>query len=139
MTPRPLAAALLALVTGCDLVNPQTYNAPPNTTRFLPPPVYATWWSQIEACSGRSRAMSDVLFYVVPNAATFDYRGMTSLLGAYNAPQAILLADLSTDLAPIVRHEMLHALLPDAGPAHPPEYFVTRCGALVAQSEEVGK
>lgn len=97
------AAVGLALV-GCY----DTYGPPPGTAPMIPPPSYAAWWAEVEACSGKTRRMSEIRFLKAPGG-DFDYRGQY-VYGLYVGPRHIILADLIHDLAPFVRHEMLHAI-----------------------------
>ena len=40
------------------------YVAPPGATVLTPPPVFTRWWAMTEACSGITRDMSAVTWYV---------------------------------------------------------------------------
>lgn len=93
---------------------------------------YAFWWEMTERCSGRSGDFDRVQWYVMPNATAFEIRGRE--YNGYWFPQdggSIVLAEGSTHAGPLVRHEMLHALL--GGPAgHNRQYFVDGCQGVVA-------
>jgi hypothetical protein len=104
---------------GCSL--PFT---PTESTPFNPPPIYSEWWAKTEACSGLSKDMDLVKWYVVQGDQFEAPTGTISI--GYHDHLHITLASFYVDDEHTVRHEMLHALLfPITG--HPHEYFVTRC------------
>lgn len=95
--------------------------------RFDPPPIYALWRAEVEHCSGHERAGWPKLFI-----APVEHFNGTHLAFYVYKQNAIVFA-LGSESAPwIVRHEILHFLLPPSH-EHDPEYFGegTRCGALV--------
>ena len=113
-----LALALL-LVACRDLA------APDAGAVVIPPAAYATWWEEIEACSGRSGRLARITWHAVPadDGPFFRWQGRPRA-GLWIAPHAIYLSDsllLSHDL---VKHEMLHDLLQDG---HHPSTFQA-CG-----------
>ena len=89
-------------------------------------PVYAFWWNLMERCSGRTGRLSSVSWFVAPqiHMGGQHYGGYW-----WENGNRILLAESRILDGPIVRHEMLHALLQDGD--HPPEYFGSRCGSEV--------
>jgi hypothetical protein len=93
------------------------------------PDEYRTWWSQVEACSGRRRFFGWVRWYYVPNASYFTYRGIAYDGYWLSHPDRIVVAEALMNDAVLLRHEMLHAVLQDGD--HPSEYFDRRCGTLV--------
>lgn len=128
-----LASILLA---GCsELFGPTTGPFPPGAVEYEAPAIYSTWWAQIDSCSGRPRPMDEMHWFMVPDVFSFDYNGL-DVYGRYAPPRVIILADLVTDLAPQVRHEMLHAHLPITRDAHPAEFFRDKCGAFMVGGDE---
>lgn len=102
---------------------------PPNAFPFTPEPVYRAWWAQIEQCAGRRGSFDAVRWYAVPGEEPFSVpRHPRPVYGYWNAVEnhIVLLQYLPNRRAPIIRHEMLHAILQRTD--HPREYFVERCG-----------
>jgi hypothetical protein len=97
--------------------------------RFDPPPAYQLWWEMTQECSGRQGLLGNVQWYFVPGARTLTVDGRT-VEGYWTSGNAIVLAGAVILKGPLVRHEMLHALQ-DAG-GHPREFFLGRCGGVVA-------
>jgi hypothetical protein len=86
---------------------------------------YSQWWRELEGCSGLRGNLSAVAFYSVesiPGQAIGRYQ----LKGG---KQTIELVFLFLNDEPIVKHEMMHALLYNVG-GHPSEYFNGKCGDL---------
>jgi hypothetical protein len=105
---------------------------PPLDPRAIPltlPPVYGRWWSMTQACSGLSGSLSDVTWYVVPNATVINSSG-DQVSGYYTVGNhTIVLAGKSLYDGGTVRHEMLHALR--RLPGHPRSDFLDKCGGVV--------
>jgi hypothetical protein len=98
---------------------------------MTPPAQYQLWWKLTEACSGASGELNRVAWYVVPDARSLPTADGDSVQGLYfPVSHHIVLAGKSAQSGRLVRHEMLHALLGQAG--HPIEYFQRRCGGIVA-------
>lgn len=116
------------LIGGChSLVDPPL---PPNAQMVSPPEVYSAWWTMTEACSGQSRSLGSVHWYVVPGAATLPLAGADHVSGYWSlASNSIVLAGQSALDGPFVRHEMLHAILQHG--QHTRADFVVRCGGVV--------
>ncbi len=119
--------AVLVVVCGlvaCSLIA----GLPANAERFAPPAVYARWWAMTEACSGRSGDLGAVQWYRMPGSQ-FIYRGQPA--GGYTSryTRRIALAEQGIERGPIVRHEMLHALLRRGG--HPRSQFLGACASLL--------
>jgi hypothetical protein len=125
---RSALAALVIMGAGCtaivNLIEPIT---PHDGIYMQRRPQYALWWSLTERCSGRVGDLSKIHWYVVPGA---DVIGASGALGQENSLiDRIVLAWNSVDSGPVVRHEMLHALIRTRG--HPVEYFQQKCGDVV--------
>jgi len=119
-----------ALPAGCrDVLFPA--NAQPASAL----PVYATWWHQVEACSGLTGDLGLVAWYTVPADSVGCFwcedGPDESCAGEWVAPHAIYLAGPSRFFPQgygadewTVKHEMLHDLVGHAG--HPRVFNV--CG-----------
>jgi hypothetical protein len=103
---------------------------PRGAERFTAPPAYARWWTVTEACSGITRPLGTVTFYRAPHAETVPDGAYGEVAGYWSrASNRIVLAGASAGDGPVVRHEMLHALVRTGG--HPPAYFQGRCAGVV--------
>jgi hypothetical protein len=119
--------ALLPLLLACAVpVEPVLVDG---AERFEPPPAYQLWWDMVTACSGRNRPIASVRWYMVPGAQTVEVRGDRYAGYWSSAGNAIVLAEAAVLDGPLVRHEMLHSLIEDAG--HPRSEFLGRCGGVV--------
>lgn len=118
---------LLATLAGCDLLTGP--RLPAGAQRFTPPPVYARWWELTEECSGRTGRMSDVTWYVVPDANEIESSSGPADGIWYSHVNDIVFARDANMQGDIVRHEMLHALLGVRG--HPRDAFLGRCRGVV--------
>lgn len=127
-------AVVLALILNAGCVKPTGPALPAEAVPFSPPPVYMTWWGDVEKCATVTGAFSSVTWYVVPNASYFVVNGSTYSGFWYGQSNSIVLAQFGSDTATIVRHEMLHALLQRGD--HPPEYFQQRCRGVVDCSSQ---
>jgi hypothetical protein len=126
---------LVAMLIGQSACSEQvTSPVPANAVRFVVPPVYSTWWLMVESCSGLNGSLSDVDWYVIPNATSIPTVG--EFVGGYWDPSGnkIVLIGEVQEVGSTVRHEMLHALLQKAG--HPRAYFLERCGGVVQCTSE---
>lgn len=95
---------------------------------------YATWWRMVESCSGRQGDFQAVRWYTTLGDLIVGGRKYDGFW--WQDGDRIALQYSQLDFGGSVRHEMLHALLQDG--SHPREYFVRRCGALVACDSECG-
>lgn len=121
-----IPAIVVAALTACaSITDPQL---PSGTRRFTPPPVYQTWWTMAQECSGRDGSLSNVEWYVVPGA-DFEHQGR--MVSGYwsKASNRIVVAEKAVLDGPLVRHEMLHALEHDV--EHKRSPFLERCGGVV--------
>ena len=111
------------------------------------PVEYSTYWAQIEACSGLRRP-DHVVFFAFPGK-WFSSDGFVSVAVYQYEARRITLTTVAENDPMVIRHEMLHAVLPpnyaapeDDAAAHPVEYFgvpgstsgaaLGKCGAIVA-------
>jgi hypothetical protein len=118
---------VLAALQGCRRLTAP--DIPDNAVPFQPPVAYASWWGDTERCSRIGGAVEGVQWYTIPSAAHFTVNGI-ALSGLWIPDgNTIVLAEMSTDSAMSVRHEMLHSLLQRGD--HPPEYFQRRCRGVV--------
>jgi hypothetical protein len=71
-----------------------------------------------------------VSWYIVPNTTTLSYQGKQAYAYWIGNPDRIVIAEVHSNDGPIIRHEMLHALLHRDG--HPRDPFLSTCGGVVA-------
>lgn len=116
--------ALAGFLASCgdNIVDPKL---PPGATRFSPPTFYATWWEMTKSCSGRSGSLSNVTWYEVPAGVPFELDG--ERVSAYwsAGSNRIVISASVYDHGPVIRHEMLHALLGSKG--HSRRDFLEDC------------
>ncbi|MBK6457073.1 MAG: hypothetical protein IPF87_13530 [Gemmatimonadetes bacterium] len=131
---RGLLLAVLATVSCSDRLVPLPL--PEGSRQFLPEPVYRAWWAQMEACAGKRASFDAVSWYVIPGEEPIAIPHHPLRALGYWDPgdnRIVLLQFLPDRRAPVVRHEALHAITRRID--HPPEYFVTRCGAVIVGPE----
>lgn len=118
----------LAFATACErIVDPAL---PTTATLLVPPPVYSKWWALAESCSGVSRPLENVTWFVVPGVSSF-LLNKEAVSGYWTgASNRIVLAESSVLDGAVVRHEMLHALIRTSG--HPRSAFLGKCAGLVS-------
>ena len=121
----PLLAACVIL--GCQSITDPSL--PAGARPMSPPEVYAQWWAMTEACSGKTGDFSAIAWYEVPNSTTIDLDGHEVAAYWSQAGNQIVLTGRGVMSGPVVRHEMLHALVRNGG--HPRDQFLVRCGGLV--------
>ena len=92
------------------------------------PAEYAADWKAVEACSGTTGDFASVRWIVYPDRLVVP--GTRNIGQAHHDTRIVELAGRA--LAPVIRHEMLHLLLGPQVTGHPDEYFVERCGEIVA-------
>lgn len=86
---------------------------------------YHIWWAEMEACTGRRGHYRDVDWLYLPDANGRTLPGWGGAVGRYDrARRSIWLVERWLTERAVVAHEMVHALLPEAG--HPAEF--DRCG-----------
>ena len=119
---------VLVVVCGLAACGLITGPLPPGAERFAPPAVYARWWSMTEACSAHSGDLSVVQWYRVPGMG-FLHEGQEVSGFWASRTNRIVLADEVIEQGPVVRHEMLHALLQTTG--HPRSQFLGACASVL--------
>jgi hypothetical protein len=117
------------VLTFCD--NPVAVDPPlpPDAEQFSAPEIYSTWWSMTEACSGLTGPLGAVTWFKTTEALGNTAHG-ESVVGywASSGNRIVLMNSVMLD-GGTVRHEMLHALLREAG--HPREQFLGKCAGTV--------
>lgn len=127
------SAVLVIACLAAPACAPPTAPLPAGAVRYAPnPEQVAIWWREVEDCSGLKGDLSRINFYLVPDAATFEWDGREVIGLWMERDNRIVLAGDFAFRDRNVRHEMLHALT--RIPGHPVEYFVHRCGTLVDQA-----
>ena len=127
MSPRVVVAIGLVILACGDRFAPAPL--PEGAVPFGPPPIYRTWWAQVEQCSGESAAISRVRWFAVRGSDSFVANGQRDN-GLWIAHyRYIVLGEGRVSDSLVVRHEMLHDLTGSL--THPAEYFDRRCGGLV--------
>lgn len=122
------AIAAVAFAVACDrIVDPPL---PATATSFVPPPVYAKWWAMTTTCSGISRPLENISWYVVPGVTQFKLSKETVSAYWTEGSNSIVVADSSVLDGSVVRHEMLHSLVRSSG--HPRSAFLDHCLGLVS-------
>lgn len=126
-------ALLIAVATCASPVEPRG-TIPADAIQIPMPAQYLGWWFEVEQCSGLHGDLSAISWYIMPGTA-FSYGG--HLWGGYyeRAGNVIMLGNTFSLMPSVVEHEMLHALLSPIG-GHPRRYFLDKCGAVVAHTEE---
>lgn len=122
---------LLPLLVACDI--PTGPDLPSGAEPIQPPAIYESWWQLTEACAGRRAEFRDVQWYVVRGVDRLP--GHQGVVGAwFPRGNSIVLTEGALLDGTLVRHEMLHSLLGEAGAAHPRDAFIGACGGVVACS-----
>jgi hypothetical protein len=102
-----IVAFALPVILACNEITAP--RLPDGAVPMQPPAVYARWWSLVEQCSARSADFRQLSWYVVPGVESIPTESVRH--------------------GPLVRHEMLHALLQTTG--HPRADFIGRCDGVV--------
>lgn len=134
---RAAVAALTLLALACRGNDPTSSTGaalPRDTLALGPLPVeYDAWWRVTEACADLQGDLTAVRWYTTPGdglrvgATTFDAYW-------FAAGNTIVVARPYVRDGPVVRHEMLHALLRRGD--HPAAYFQGRCARVVRCAED---
>ena len=125
-----LALTLVSAFTRCaSSTDPDPL--PARAVAMGAPPIYETWWHEVEQCSGKTGDFAAISWYYVPGPGTFVVGSNPEIVGLWQeSNNSITLAEFAREYAPVVRHEELHAILRRAD--HPLEYFQDKCGSIVA-------
>ena len=123
------ALGLCLLTSGCRLWLDEDF--PESARPFVPPPKYRVWWELVESCSGRQVPFESVAWFKVP-VGELVIRGETAAGAWFVFGNRIAMVDSWSDNGPVVRHEMLHAILETGD--HPKDYFREKCGDEIAYS-----
>jgi hypothetical protein len=87
------------------------------TSNLVPPPAYARWWQELEACTGMSGDFTSVQWEIV--ASDLIPRKEREVGGVYFRDRRLIqLAAPYVTHSGLVKHEMLHALSPVGGHGH---------------------
>ena len=116
-----LAALLIGACVHGTPFEPMAEGIPADAYRIEALPVYAQWFAEVQACSGRSGDFSRLRFWAVPRSSWSGpdggiYLGMEYQGNIYVPYDALGWPE-------IFKHEMLHAL--GYGNDHPPFPFDT--------------
>jgi hypothetical protein len=122
------ALAAVGAILGCQRITDPPL--PTAARSFAPPGVYERWWAMTQECSGVTGSPSSVTWYDVPD--TVGLRLESRDVDGYwsQAGNRIVLVRRSVLDGPLVRHEMLHALL--QARTHRRAQFLGACGGVVA-------
>ncbi len=128
MSHRIITTIALTILTACaDRFAPAPL--PQGAVPFGPPPIYRSWWTQVEQCSGRTGAFNRVRWFVVPGADSFVANGQRDNGLWIEHYRYVVLGEGRVNDSLVVRHEMLHDLSGSIG--HPADLFEQRCAGLV--------
>ena len=120
-----------ALVFAAARCSSPTDPLPTGAVSFGPPAIYETWWHQVEQCSGKTGEYAAISWYYVPGQGDFSVGSNPDIVGVWQASHhSITLAQSVWEIAEVVRHEELHAILQRGD--HPAEYFVQKGGSIFA-------
>lgn len=122
------ALALCVATAACrDVFEPEF---PPNAVLVPAPPQYRVWWEVVESCSGHTADFDAVRWYRVPIGEGLTVKGESAAGAWFAAENSVAIGDGWRAVGPLVRHEILHAILKTG--SHPGEYFRDACGDEVA-------
>jgi hypothetical protein len=107
------ALALLALcLAACSDPSWDLDWRPPASSPIEAPAVYATWWSEVAACIGRSdEGFERIAWYKVGDEHVFQTPDFGLASGRWVPPHEIYIAFVHLQTAEVVKHEMIHDLL----------------------------
>lgn len=125
-----VVATALPVVLACNEITAP--RLPDGAVPMAPMAVFARWWSLVEQCSARTRDFNRVSWYVVPGAESIP-TDIGNVQGMWLPGDHIVIAGQSIRYGPLVRHEMLHALLQTT--VHPRGEFIGRCDGIVVCEE----
>jgi hypothetical protein len=123
-----LGCICLAAAIGVACAEPTAVSLPAGAIEWAPPARFALWWQMTESCSRRQGDLRAIKWYVVPNVTSIDLNGQR--VQGETIGNRIILVDRFRLDGPLVRHEMLHALLPGTS-GHPRDQFLLACDGVV--------
>ena len=106
---------VVLLLSACYQDDP--FRPPPTATAYdSVPAIYATWWQNMETCSGKTGALSRIRWFSVPKGQLIWHDD--TVAGVWMRPHNIYVEEHRVEWGQYtVSHEMLHDLLQVAG--HP--------------------
>jgi hypothetical protein len=108
---------------GCrDVFEPEF---PPSAVAVPAPPEYRVWWEVVESCSGRTAPFNTVTWYRAPIGSGLSVNGESAAGAWFVSGNRIVIGDGWKGSGPLVRHEILHAILRTG--LHPREQFRGSC------------
>lgn len=80
-------------------------------TPYSPPAAFATFWAEMEACTGLSRDFAGVRWFTAESLEDYYGTGGTTT-GAYYHPDVVVIRQsvVEARFAPVILHEIIHAL-----------------------------
>ena len=128
----PAACTLLVCTSVASLLAIACADAtaplPTGAIEWSAPARFALWWQMTESCSGRQGDLRAIRWYIVPDAHSIDVGGKR--VQGVTIGDRIVLAGAVRGNGPLVRHEMLHALLRGTS-GHPRDAFLVACNDVV--------
>lgn len=118
-------------LAGCDFITDPAF--PGHAVPFSPPALYGIWWDMTESCAGLSVPFEDIQWFVIPESSSFVFGRDVAGGVWFPSRKAIVLVSEGVLEGPLVRHEMLHALLQNGG--HPRAEFLNLCAGVVSCME----
>ncbi|MGE0278350.1 MAG: hypothetical protein AB7R40_23385 [Nitrospiraceae bacterium] len=95
-----------------------------NATRLEAPDVYASWYEEVQACTGvQGRSLDSIELWVVPGG-NFEVPGVGKAAGAWSPPR-LFVAEWHVLTEYVVKHEFIHVLgftHPNPRPPYPPPF-----------------
>lgn len=105
-------AALTLGTLGCEGAVVQAEYLEP----FAPPPVYRTWWIEVERCTGLVGEFAEIRWYT---GESLSLDG-AEVFGLWASPRTIVVERFYLTSAPAIKHEMLHHITHgELGHTHP--------------------
>lgn len=104
----------LGVLLGCAADS----TAPTTSEPFDPPAVYRSWFGSTESCSALTGDFDRLRFYRVPGSEFACPSGMC--VARWTDDHSIFIAEAFIENEMVVRHEMLHDLIGQAGHPDPP-------------------
>lgn len=120
-TPSWFALALCLGIVGCG----ERIFGVSSWIQETPSSQYRVWWEVVEGCSGRKAAIEAVSWFRVPAGTGLSIKGETAAGAWFADGNRIAILDPWKTIGPLVRHEMLHAILRTG--SHPREFFEGKC------------